>query len=156
MVKLELVLLLISCLIAESSCFLNSITREFMTPKFQYNIMSILHNETLAAHKHCEEIHETQLKKWSFYEAKVGHRELQDFLTLFRNDIPYFPMGAMENTSNHSLFSKLVMGYVFFFMALSLTFIVILIPFPCWGSAWKSVLSNPYSGFQKVNEADDI
>jgi hypothetical protein len=130
--------------------------KNVMGESFQKNLMKLTYNRTIDEHKHCELKDVRLMKTWSFYEAKVGHRELQDFLKIFRSPEPYFPIGNLKDSKIHSFFGRVFFGYILCLILLSGCCALFLIPFRCFPKAWTDVLSNPYSGFSKVNDMDDV
>jgi hypothetical protein len=127
-----------------------------MGEDFRRSMMRRSLNETKINHKHCKALGQENAKTWSDYELKVGHRKLSDFLTTFRSNEPYFPIGNLKDATINSWFSRFFIGYVLVFIMLSFSCAIILIPFKCWGNAWNGVLSNPYAAFSRLSDADNI
>lgn len=77
-------------------------------------------------------------------------------MRIFRSPDQYFPAGKLQNANNHSYLSRFLMSLVLVFILLCFVIGILLIPFPCWGKVWLTVLANPYSIYSQVVMTDDI
>lgn len=121
-----------------------------------FTVIQIMYEQLLKENKHCENMHASNTKNWTFSEAKIEHKKLQNFMKIFRTDAPYFPAGNLSETQNHSYVSRFTMSLVLTFILLCLVMGLLLIPCPCWGKAWLNVLSNPYSVYSQADASDSI